>query len=147
MAAVAEPKDLRTHIEHLIERTQDEILEASRELAEGISKETGRFVPPLSADIEQLIDNVFDFAERVMKGQRRMVNDVVRAINEQADRAAGVGRTTARKTVKRVTAVGSTVAERVPAKKRAAKKRVSKKSSPRKRAPRKAAATKAVAGR
>ncbi len=125
------------HIEHLIERTQDEILEASRELAEGISKEAGRFVPPISADIEQMVDNAFDFAERVMKGQRKMVNDVVKAINEQTDRAAGLGQATIRKAVKPATPARSAVAKGVPAKKSAAKKR----------APRKVAQNKAPTGR
>ena len=70
---MAEAKDVRVHIEHLIERAQDEILDASRQLADGISKETDRFVPPISQDVEGLVDDVFDFAERVMKGQRAMV--------------------------------------------------------------------------
>src|SRR5664279_2852058 len=111
MDGMAEQRDVRKQIEHLIERAQDEILEASRELANGISKETERFVPPISNDIERLVDDVFDFAERVMKGQRKMVNDVVKTINEQTDRAAKVGRATTKK---------------APAKKAAAKKAVAK---------------------
>jgi sugar-specific transcriptional regulator TrmB len=90
---VVEPKDMRQEIEHLIERAQDEMLEASRELASGISRATDRFVPPVSNDIERLVDAVFDFAERVIKGQRKMVGDVVKTINEQTDRPARAGRT------------------------------------------------------
>ena len=89
---VAEPKDMRKKIEHLIERAQDELMDASRELASGISKETERFVPPVSNDIERLVDEVFDFTERVIKGQRKLVGDVVKTINEQTDRAAQAGR-------------------------------------------------------
>ncbi len=149
---MGEPKDLRTHIEHLIERAQNEILEASRDLAEGISKETGRFVPPISSDIEQMVDNVFDFAERVMKGQRKMVSDVVKAINDQTDRVAGVGQATTRKAVKQVTAARSAVADRVPSRKRPAKRRPAKRSGvkktvARKSAPRKPTGNKPVAGR
>ena len=99
---MAEPRDVRTHVEHLIERAQDDILEASRELADGITRGTDRFVPPASTDIERMLDVTFDFAERVIKGQRRMVNDVVKTINEQRDRAADVGRATTQRAVKRV---------------------------------------------
>ncbi len=138
--AMTETNDLRTQIEHLIERTQDEILDASRDLAEGISKETGRFVPPISADIEQMVDNVFDFAERVMRGQRRMVNEVVKAINDQMERVASGGQATTRRAVGRVGAARSAVAERIPAAKRQPKtKAAGKKRAPRKRSPQKAA--------
>jgi hypothetical protein len=144
---MAETKALRTHIEELVERTQDEILDASRDLAEGISKEAGRFVPPISADIEQLVDNVFDFAERVMRGQRRMVNDLVKVINEQTERAAGVGQATTRKAVGRVSAAKSAVADRVPARKGSRTATTAKKRSPSKRAPQKAAKRPAATGR
>ena len=100
---MAEPRDVRKHVEHLIERAQDDILDASRELADGITRSTDRFVPPVSTDIERMLDVTFDFAERVIKGQRKMVNDVVKTINEQRDRAADVGRTTTQRAVKRVT--------------------------------------------
>lgn len=146
MVAMAETSDLRTSIEHLIERTQDEILDASRELADGISKEAGRFVPPISADIEQLVDHVFDFAERVMKGQRRMVNDVVKAINDQTERAAGVGQATTRKAVGRVSSARSAVAQRAPGGNRPGKTAVKKRSAPRKRAPQKVAKRPAASG-
>lgn len=131
---MAERMDVRNHIEQLIERTQDEILQASRELAQGISRGTERYVPPISKDVERLVDDVFDFAERVIKGQRRMVNDVVKTINEQTDRAGEVGRATTQKATKRVAAAKKAVAERAPVKKSAAK-----------RAPVKKVATKAPA--
>ena len=141
---MAETSDPRTYVEQLVERTQDEILDASRDLAEGISKEVGRFVPPISADIEKMVDNVFDFAERVMKGQRRMVNEVVKAINGQTERAAGLGQATTRKAVGRVSAV----AERVPAGKRPRAKTAAKETpAPRKRVPQKAPEKPAASGR
>lgn len=68
MTDVTESKDMRRKIEHLIERAQDELLDASRELGRGISRETERFVPPVSNDIERLVDEVFDFTERVRSG-------------------------------------------------------------------------------
>jgi hypothetical protein len=124
-----ERRDVRKHIEQLIVRAQDEILEASRELAQGVSKGTGRYVPPISKDVERMVDEVFDFAERVIKGQRRMVNDVVKTINEQTDRAAEVGRATTQKATKRVVAANKAVAERAPVKKSAAKRAPVKKSA------------------
>lgn len=150
---VAEPKDVRQKIERLIERAQDELLDASRELASGISKETERFVPPVSNDIERLVDDVFDFAERVIKGQRKMVGDVVRTINEQTDRAAQAGRiatqrvtkkgaskkravkkgTAARKATGTKAAANKTAAKKTAAKKTAAKKTAVAKKAPAKR--------------
>jgi hypothetical protein len=145
---MAQPRDVRKHVEQLIERAQDEILEASRELAEGISKGTERYVPPISKDVERMVDEVFDFAERVMQGQRRMVNDVVKTINEQTDRAAEVGRATTKratqKATKRVAAAKKAVGQRAPNRKSAAKRAPAKKAAA-KRAPAKKAARKAPA--
>ena len=142
---MAEAKDVRRKIEQLIERAQDELMEASRELASGISRETERFVPPVSNDIEHLVDEVFDFAERVIKGQRKMVGDVVKALNEQTDRAAQAGRTaTQRVTTKRAvkkratkkgTAVRKSAGTKVAGRKTAAKKTVAKASATVKKAP------------
>ena len=138
-----EPKDMRGRIEHLIERAQDELMDASRELASGISRETERFVPPVSNDIEHLVDEVFDFVERVIKGQRKMVGDVVKTINEQTDRAAQAGRTATqrvtkqgvpkKRAVKKKTAVRKSTGTRATAKKAAAKK--AKTSTTAKKAP------------
>ena len=128
---MAERMDVRNHIEQLIERTQDEILQASRELAQGISRGTERYVPPISKDVERLVDDIFDFAERVIKGQRRMVNDVVKTINEQTDRAGEVGRATTQKATKRVAAAKKAVARRAPVKK-AARKAPAKKTTAKK---------------
>jgi hypothetical protein len=134
---MAEPTDLRAQIERLVERTQDELLEASRQLADAITKETGRFVPPAADDIEKLIDDVFDFAERVVKGQRRLVGDVVRTFNEQTDRAAEAGKKATGRVVKKATAK-KTAAKKAPAKKAPAKKAAAKKA-PAKKAPAKKA--------
>jgi ribosomal protein L17 len=148
---MAEAKDVRVHIEHLIERAQDEILDASRQLADGISKETDRFVPPISQDVEGLVDDVFDFAERVMKGQRAMVRELVKTINEQSRRAAEVGREATgrikkapakRKAVARKGAVAKRGAvKKAPAKKAAPKKKAVAKRGAAKKAPAKKRAT------
>ena len=116
---MAESRDMRKQIEHLVERSQREIVEASRNLSSGISKGTDRLVTPISNDIERIVDDVFDFAERVVNSQRRMVSDVVKAINEQADRAVDVGRTATRRITKRAPAK-KVAAKRAPAKKVAA---------------------------
>lgn len=138
---MAERTDVRKRVEQLIERAQDEILEASNELARGITKGTERYVPPISKDVERMVDEVFDFAERVLKGQRRMVNDVVKTLNEQTDRAAEVGRTTTQKATKRV-AARKAAGKRVPVK-RAASKRGPAKGGAKKTTPKKASASKA----
>ncbi|MGD0311283.1 MAG: hypothetical protein ABSC90_02380 [Acidimicrobiales bacterium] len=143
---MAEPRDVRTHVEHLIERAQDDILEASRELADGITRGTDRFVPPVSMDIERMLDVTFDFAERVIKGQRRMVNDVVKTINEQRDRAADVGRATTQRAVKRVATAKKASTKKTSAKKAPVKKKsVAKKASAKKVPARKSAAKKVSA--
>lgn len=138
---MAERTDVRKRVEQLIERAQDEILEASNELARGITKGTERYVPPISKDVERMVDEVFDFAERVLKGQRRMVNDVVKTLNEQTDRGAEVGRTTTQKATKRV-AARKAAGKRVPVK-RAASKRGPAKGGAKKTTPKKASASKA----
>ncbi len=76
------PDDLQRQIHELIERAQRELLDASRHLADGLTKESSRYLPPLSQDVERIVDDAFDFAERVLKGQRKMVNDLVHTLNE-----------------------------------------------------------------
>jgi hypothetical protein len=85
-------KDLRTQVDQIIERAEKELLHASRQLAHGIDKGTNRVLPPVADDLEQIVDDVFDFAERVMKGQRRMVREMVKAFNDEIDRAQVAGR-------------------------------------------------------
>ena len=89
---MVESSDLRQQIEHLVERTQDELLEASRQLASSITRGTERLVPPAGRDIEKLVDEVFDFADRVMKGQRKVVKETLRAMDEQARKMPGRSR-------------------------------------------------------
>jgi len=135
---MAESRDMRKQIEHLVERSQHEIIEASRTLSNNINKGTERLVTPLSNDIERMLDDVFDFAERVVKSQRRMVNDVVKSLNERADHAADAGRAATRRITKRAaakkTAAKKTAAKRAPAKKTAAKKSAAKRAPAKKTA-------------
>jgi sugar-specific transcriptional regulator TrmB len=88
-------------------------------------------VTPISNDIERMMDDVFDFAERVVNSQRRMVSDVVKAINEQADRAVDAGRTASRRITKRAPAK-TAAAKRAPAKTAAAKRAPAKKAAAKK---------------
>ena len=113
-------RDVQQRIDRLVERTQSEVLSASRRLAAGITKEAERFVPPFSQDIERVVDEVFDFAERVMKGQRKMVSDMVRTINEQSRRTARTGQTVAARAVKKAPPKKRVTPTRAPAKKRSA---------------------------
>jgi len=130
---MAEPRDTRVRIERAIERAQKELLQASHQLAKGITREADRIVPPVSRDLERMVDEVFDVAQRVLKSQRAMVSDVMRAVNEQAERAAKAGRE----------ATGRTKG-RVPAKKAPARKATAKKASARKTPARKAPARKSA---
>jgi hypothetical protein len=142
---MAESRDMRKQIEHLVERSQREIVDASRNLSNNINKGTERLVTPLSNDIERMLDDVFDFAERVVKSQRRMVNDVVKSLNERADQAADAGRAATRRITKRAPAK-KTAAKRAPAKKTAAKRAPAKKTAA-KRAPAKKTAAKRASAR
>ena len=125
---MAQPRDLRQRIDHLVERAENEVLDASRQLAEGITRGSQRVVPPVSQDLERVVDEVFDFAERVLKGQRKMVNDLVKSINEERRRAPwDAGRqATAR------------AAKRLPARWRGAKKAGTKKAGTKKAGAKKA---------
>lgn len=78
---MAESRDISKQIDHFIARSQKEIVDASRSLGKSISKQTDRVVTPVTGDIEYLLDDVFDFTERVINSQRRMVNDAIRAVN------------------------------------------------------------------
>ena len=89
---MAQSKDLRQRVDQIIERSEKELLRASHKLAAGIDREAKRVVSPASADLERVVDRVFDFTENVVQGQRRMVKDMMKAVNEQMDRAAVEGR-------------------------------------------------------
>jgi hypothetical protein len=89
---MAQSKDLRERVDQIIERSEKELLRASHKLAAGIDREAKRVVSPASADLERVVDRVFDFTENVVQGQRRMVKDMMKAVNEQMDRAALEGR-------------------------------------------------------
>ena len=118
MVQMAESRDTRVRIERAIERAQKELLQASHQLAKGITREADRIVPPVSRDLERMVDDVFDVAQRVLKSQRAMVSDVMRAVNEQAERAAkagreATGRTRGRATAKKATAKKATATKTV----------------------------------
>lgn len=83
---MVEKTDVHLQVDRFIERAEKDFLDASHKLAKGITKEADRYVPPLSADVERLVDEVFEFADRVLAAQRKMINELVRAINEQTHR-------------------------------------------------------------
>ncbi len=127
---MAQSPDLRRRIDQMIERAERDVLDASRQLADGITRGSRRVVPPASQDLERVVDEAFDFAERVLKGQRKMVNDMVKAINDETRRAADAGReATAR------------AAKRLPARKRARKAPAKKKAAAKKKTPAKKRST------
>jgi len=147
---MAESNDARVRIERAIERAEKELLQASHQLARGITREADRLLPPVSRDLERMVDDVFDVAERVLKSQRRMMSDVIRAVNEQADRAAKAGRAaTSRprhRAVTRKAAARKAPAAKAPAKKTPAKRTPAKRTPAKKSAARKAPVAKAAAG-
>ena len=102
--ALSKEKDLRERVDQIIERAEKELLHASRQLADGIDRGANRVAPPVSEDLEHLVDHVFDFAERVIQGQRRMVKEMAQAINEQVDRAQVAGRKATKRAAKQVQA-------------------------------------------
>ena len=124
---MAESRDTRVRIERAIERAQKELLQASHQLAKGITREADRIVPPVSRDLERMVDEVFDVAQRVLKSQRAMVSDVIRAVNEQAERAAEAGREATGRTRGRAPAKKA-MAKKAPARRATAKKPVAKKA-------------------
>jgi len=91
-----------------------------------------------------MVDEVFDVAQRVLKSQRAMVSDVMRAVNEQAERAAEAGRQATGRT-RGMTSARKAVAKKAPARKASARKAVAKKAPARKAPARKAVAKKAPA--
>ena len=129
---MAESRDARVRIERAIERAQTELLQASHQLAKGFTREADRLVPPVSHDLERMVDDVFDVAERVLKSQRKMIGDVMRAVNDQADRAAKAGRDATarprRRAAARKASANRTAAKKAPAKKAPAKKAPAKKA-------------------
>ena len=143
---MADSSAARVRVERAIERAEKELLQASHQLAEGFTREADRFMPPVSRDLERMVDDVFDVAERVLRSQRKLVGDVVRAVNEQADRAAAAGRkATAKKVTARKTTARKTTAKKATTKKATARKPAAKKAPAKKVTARKAAAKKAPA--
>jgi ribosomal protein L17 len=114
---MADTKDLRLQIENLIQRAQDEILSASRRLTKGMAWETDQFVPLTSQDIQKLVDEVFDFTERVVQGQRKLVREMVKTLNEQSRMSSRPGRKSAAK--KAPAAKKAAPAKKAPAAKKA----------------------------
>jgi hypothetical protein len=147
---MAQSRELPDRIERLVQRTQDELLEASRQFADGLTKETGKLVPPLSKDIERVVDHAFTFAERVLKGQRNMVTDLVKTLGEESRRAAQAGQQAAGRIAKRAPAK-RTAAKKAPAKRTAVKKAPAKRTAVKKaavkRSPVKKAAVKKAAAK
>ena len=92
-----------------------------------------------------MVDDVFDVAERVLKSQRKMVSDVMKAVNEQTERAAEAGRDATRRTRRRVGAAKKAARKRAPARKATARKTAAKKTAAKKAPARKAPAKKAPA--
>jgi hypothetical protein len=143
----------RKRVEELVARVQEEILESSRRLAEAFSREVERSVPATGDDITKLIDEAFDFAQRVIESQRRMVNEVLANLDDALDRgpaqlqeAAERATAPARKAIAtQAKAVKKATAKKAPAKKAAAKKAAAKKPAAKKAPAKKAPAKKAVA--
>ena len=110
--------ELRKQVEDLVARSQEAILDASHRLGKGISKEANRNVPPVGEDLTRIVDEVFDFAQKVISEQRKMVAEVLRTVSETLGEAADSAAATAKK-----------VAKKTPAKKASVKKAPAPKAS------------------
>jgi hypothetical protein len=142
---MADSRDLRLQIENLIERAQDEILNASRRLTKGFTQETDQFVP---LSFQKLVDEVFDFTERVVLGQRRLFRDMVKTLNEQSIMTPRHRRKpAAKKAPAKKAPAKKAPAKKAPAKKAPAKKAPAKKAPAKKAPAKKAPAKKAPAKR
>ena len=123
---MVEAEEVKQRIDRLIVKGQGEILDASRRLSQEITRESTRFVPPLSRDMTHLVDEIFDFTERVLNGQRQMVREVLAHLEEAAprarDRLTHRGRAAAEKTAAKGKAPKKAPAKKAPAKKTAAVK-------------------------
>src|SRR5271165_6102124 len=71
---------VRSQIEDFVLKAQEDLLRALRGLSQNIAKETTRMAPSTQTDLTRLVDEIFDFTERVLAGQRKMVNDVIRSV-------------------------------------------------------------------
>ncbi|HLN15988.1 MAG TPA: hypothetical protein VK277_04445 [Acidimicrobiales bacterium] len=137
---MVEAEEVRKRIDRLITKSQDEVLAASRRLSREITREASRIVPPLSADMTRLVDEIFDFTERVLDGQRKMVRDVLSTIDE-----SGPGhRLRQRHATKAAKKATKKTAKRAPAKKATAKRTPAKRGA--KGAPAKTTGTRQTAG-
>ena len=123
---MVESRDLGQRLEDLADRTREDLLQASRQFADGIMKRSGRLISPSSQETNSAVVEAFNFAERVLKAQFRMLGELAKDLAEESGRGIESGRK----------ALAAT-ARKAPAKKAAAKKAAAKKA-PAKRAVKKA---------
>ena len=139
-----EADELREQVEELVARSQKAIVDASRRLADGITAQADRRVPTAGEDLSRLVDEAFDFAQRVIEEQRKMLAEVLKTVSEALGDAADSAATTAKKVAKKAPAKKAP-AKKAPAKKAPAKKAAAKKAPAKKAPAKKAAAKKAPA--
>lgn len=136
-------EELRTQVEQLVARSQEAILDASHRLAEGITRGANRNVPPVAEDVTQMVDDAFDFAQKVIAEQRKLVTEVLRTVGDTlgdaAESATATAKKVAAKAPKRATPKkapsAKPAAEKPAAKKAPAKKKPAAKKAPAKKKP------------
>jgi hypothetical protein len=79
---MAQKRELQQHIEGFISKAHDEVLRASNRLSKDLDRDSERFAQPIGQDLTDLVDDVFDFAQRVIEGQRRMITQVLKAVDD-----------------------------------------------------------------
>ncbi len=152
---MVDSRDLGQRLEDLADRTRDELLQASRQFADGIMKRSGRLISPSSQESNSAVEEAFNFAERVLKAQLRLLSDLGKTLSEESGRAVESGRKALAATANKAPAKKQPAAKKAPAKKQAAAKKAPAKKAPAKKqaaakkapAKRKAAAKKAPAKR
>ena len=131
--------ELRIKIEDLIRTSQDQVMAASRKLTRGIASRTNEKVPEVGHDLTRLVDESFEFTERVLAEQRRMISEVMKTVSDALGDAAQSTRSTATRVA------SGAPAKKAPAKKASAKKAPAKKAPAKKASAKKAPAKKAPA--
>ena len=135
---MVESRDLGQQLEDLADRTRDQLLQASRQFADGIMKRSGRLIGSSSQESNSVVEEAFSFAERVIKAQLRLLSDLVKTLSDESGHAVESGRKALAATAKKAPVKKRAVAKKAPAKKAPAKKRAAAKKAPAKRTVKKA---------
>lgn len=69
-------RTVQDQIFDMVQRSQEAVLDATRNFADGMSD----LVPANREQVDRVIDQAFDLAERVLQAQRELAKSVVKAV-------------------------------------------------------------------